>query len=138
MYRSNYPATTPEIYFKRSVGIPFLDGVITELHERFSDLTVEASRLLYLVPTAIIREDFSMDKLEGAIKHYRFVGLFLKIFILTFFIIFRDDLPSVDNIETEISLWRRRFGLLRIQQKKQILFKFLGGKHVNWRKYRQL
>ena len=37
--------------------------------ERFSDFAVVASRLLYLVPSVIIRDDFTMTKLDNVINY---------------------------------------------------------------------
>ena len=36
--RSNVPGDTPELYFKHTVSIPFMDELIAHLDQRFSDL----------------------------------------------------------------------------------------------------
>ena len=49
----NPPADTPEQYFRRSVGIPFLDFLLSQLETRFSQAEVAADGLK-LVPATLL------------------------------------------------------------------------------------
>ena len=91
IYRSNIPADNIEEYFRKNLGIPLLDGIISQLEERFSDVSRRASKLLYLVPSMLIREDFEMSCLDNAIDQYQ------------------DDIPNPDLIRMEITSWRHKF-----------------------------
>ena len=48
--RNNVEAGDPEEYYKRAVFIPFLDSIIQQMSDRFPQITIHATRTLYLVP----------------------------------------------------------------------------------------
>ena len=51
--RSNVEASTPEEYWRRTIFVPFLDHLIQEFEERFSQLNEDAVRGLHLLPSNI-------------------------------------------------------------------------------------
>ena len=54
--RSNVPADTPLLYYKRSIGIPFIDILLQQLQNRFSvDICSPMSALLSLIPSLIVK-----------------------------------------------------------------------------------
>jgi len=79
---SNAPAPTAKEYYRINVGAPFLDHIILQLRERFDAVTVQASRLLALVPSVM---NENQTKSQGVVDVYR------------------DDLPSPQ-------LFRQNFG----------------------------
>ena len=91
VYRSNAPAESIEEYFRRNLGIPLLDGIISELDRRFSDVSRRASKLLYLVPSMLIQDGFDVTYLDDAISQYE------------------DDIPNPASLPIELSTWRHRF-----------------------------
>ena len=48
IYRNNVPATTPNNYYRRTLAIPLLDTLVTELDFWFNKVFICASTLLYL------------------------------------------------------------------------------------------
>ena len=52
-HRANVPAPTTKEYYRINVAAPFLDHIILQLGERFDAVTVQASRLLALVPSVM-------------------------------------------------------------------------------------
>ena len=73
------------------MGIPLLDGIIAQLEEWFGYVSRRASKLLYLVPSMLIREEFEMNCLDDAINQYM------------------DNIPNPDAIRMKIMTWRHRF-----------------------------
>ena len=55
--RSNVPAENPEQYFKRSVGVPFMDNLSSELLARFSTQNRKFAAIMSLVPAALVNID---------------------------------------------------------------------------------
>ena len=52
--RSNTPGETPEIYYKRTISIPFLDELISHLNSRFSDIQQKAIMGMRIVPSVLM------------------------------------------------------------------------------------
>lgn len=52
--RSNVVGETPKVYFRRSIFVPLLDGVINNLEKRFGSQTTHAMKLSFLLPCNII------------------------------------------------------------------------------------
>ncbi|CAG2256174.1 unnamed protein product [Mytilus edulis] len=63
--RENCPADTPEIYYRRVIGIPYLDDVLSGMEARFSRLTSTAIQALKLVPAFVQSATFD------EIKHFK-------------------------------------------------------------------
>ena len=49
-HRSNVPADSPELFHKRSIFLPLLDGVITQMDSRFSKHNKNALKLGIILP----------------------------------------------------------------------------------------
>jgi hypothetical protein len=86
--RNNVPAE----YYKRSITIPFLDHLLSQLQSRFSSDQQLVARGLSLVP-AIMKESVSTWK-----KNVMDLATF-----------YESDLPSVDNIDMEIVCWETKW-----------------------------
>ncbi|XP_074658629.1 52 kDa repressor of the inhibitor of the protein kinase-like [Tubulanus polymorphus] len=84
--RGNYPADTPEEYYRRSLVIPYIDGLISGLETRFSTLSVIASEPLKLIPTNV--QNTTLNDLKSFINQYK------------------QDLPSPCGISSELLLWK--------------------------------
>ncbi|CAG2217203.1 unnamed protein product [Mytilus edulis] len=85
--RENCPADTPEIYYRRVIGIPYHDDVLSGLEARFSCLTSTAIQVLKLVPA------FEQSATFDEIKH--FVDFY------------HTDLPSPSTMLSELRLWQK-------------------------------
>jgi len=49
--RANQPATTPTDFYRRTIYLPLLDAVITDMQSRFSDETItNFNDLAYFIP----------------------------------------------------------------------------------------
>ena len=56
--RPNVEADTAREYYRRTVLIPFLDGIINDLNQRFSPHTEKAMRISALIPAFISKHTF--------------------------------------------------------------------------------
>ena len=62
--RSNIPATKAPTYFRRTIFIPFLDGMLNQLRDRFQGMSALAIQGLILIPSNFQKLDETMkDKL---------------------------------------------------------------------------
>jgi len=88
--RSNVPADTPKIYFKRMVYIPFLDSIIQQFSMRFGSLATQAVRAIKLIPANVVNEDnLSESSFHDIVNYYK------------------DDMPEPASCFQELNLWRR-------------------------------
>ncbi|XP_071821470.1 52 kDa repressor of the inhibitor of the protein kinase-like [Apostichopus japonicus] len=86
--RTNVPADgSSKIYWKRAVFIPYLDGLITELSNRFTSLSHKAVRALCLLPANL--DLCSDDKVDAIVQYYG------------------PDMPSPASVSQEVRLWKR-------------------------------
>ena len=53
--RTNVPAENVEEFFRRAIFIPFLDGLINELQERFSGENRNAMQAMFLIPQNLLK-----------------------------------------------------------------------------------
>ena len=83
--RCNMPGDTPEVYYKRTVSIPFLDELISHLRSRFSTIQEKAIKGMTLVPSVIVESNVTVGHLLEA---------------------YRDDLPNPSSLEVELHLWK--------------------------------
>ena len=60
-YRDNTQADTIQEYNRRTLAIPLLDCITSELDTRFSALCNKASKILFLVPTIVVQDEFNSD-----------------------------------------------------------------------------
>ena len=66
-HRDNQPATTPEQYYKRSLAIPFLDHLTSQLNDRFknADLAIDG---LSLVPSTFANNQNQLGQLPKGLQ----------------------------------------------------------------------
>ena len=86
-HHANAPAPTAKECYRINVAAPFLDHIILQLGEHFDAVTIQASRLLGLVPSVISvmnENQMKTQELQGVI------------------IMYRDDLPSPQLFPAEI------------------------------------
>jgi hypothetical protein len=84
--RSNVEADNAAMYYCRSIFIPFLDDLVSQLHNRFEGLSSHALQALLLLPPNLSR--LCGEALSTLITHYV------------------PDLPSPDSVEQEINVWK--------------------------------
>ncbi|CAG2256173.1 unnamed protein product [Mytilus edulis] len=92
--RENCPADTPEIYYRRVIGIPYLDDVLSGMEARFSRLTSTAIQALKLVPAFVQSATFD------EIKHFKddpYKSQIIYIYLNIFYI------PVPDAIDAQCS-----------------------------------
>lgn len=61
--RDNHPAASAEEYFRRSLAIPFLDHLTSEIEARFSKHTVVSMKCLSIIPSCFSESAISDDEL---------------------------------------------------------------------------
>jgi hypothetical protein len=85
--RSNVEADTPEDYWRRTVFVPFIDHLLQELDNRFSQINSSAIPGLLLLPCNLEKlNDKKMQKIYES---------------------FETDLPSPRTFHQEVRLWKR-------------------------------
>ena len=89
VHRINVPADTPSTYYCRSVSIPLLDHLLSEMESRFSTHQQTAFLGLSLIPSIMV----SLSLEECTTK------------ILQLADMYQEDLPSRDCIESELHCW---------------------------------
>ena len=82
MHRANTPSETVTEYYKRTLTIPFLDHLKSEMSTRFTELHARAAIGIQLVPSVMSAIPTCDD--------------------LSYFI---DDLPSEDTLDHELFMW---------------------------------
>ncbi|XP_078679498.1 52 kDa repressor of the inhibitor of the protein kinase-like [Branchiostoma floridae x Branchiostoma belcheri] len=87
--RSNVEADSPEVYFRRSVFLPFVDSMVEQLATRFQQLTAHACRALLLIPSNL--DNLQEDHIQQLQQFYE------------------PDLPSPHTFRQEIRLWRTQW-----------------------------
>ena len=88
-HRSNMPADTPEVYYRRTITIPVLDHMISEFQTRFTSLQQQALQGLVLVPSALVVHDAGQAKVKfQQLAHT-----------------YKDDLPSPMSASAEFQTW---------------------------------
>ncbi|KAK6166339.1 hypothetical protein SNE40_023059 [Patella caerulea] len=93
IHRATHPSETPKDYYKRSIVIPFIDDVSSQLTDRFPDDTSVLRQLMSLIPNII--SDCSVPDLssisESLTKWYD------------------EDLPQPSSLQNELQIWRGRW-----------------------------
>lgn len=87
-HRSNPESATPCDYFKKTIGIPFLDHVISYLESQFSESAVTASTLLGIVPSVLCSRDINFNEVVST---------------------YEQDLPSPELFPMELSRWKAKY-----------------------------
>lgn len=85
--RSNVEAATVEDYYRKSIFVPFVDNLTTQLRDRFQGRSHAAVKALYLLPNSVKKIN---QEIEQAIKSC-----------------YEDDLPSASAFQQEVRLWCR-------------------------------
>lgn len=85
---SNIPGETPEIYYKRTITIPFLDQLISHLNSRFSDIQQKAIMGMKIVPSVLMDNSLSASSTQDLVEYYK------------------EDLPSPSSLDVEFHLWK--------------------------------
>ena len=58
-HRASIPASNPSEYFRRTIAVPMLDHLRSELDKRFCSHKKTAFQGLYLVPPVLVTEDLA-------------------------------------------------------------------------------
>ena len=88
-HRDNVEHASTEEYYRRTIIYPFLDNLIAQMHERFGDTQIIASKLINLVPSVICNvNDVCFDDLIS---------------------FYNDDLPNPSVVATEILRWKAKW-----------------------------
>ena len=96
LLRDNQPADTPEDYYRRTVSIPFLDHLHTELQTRFDRSSNTMVKGFYMIPEIMRRDINQRDKAK--VSHWR--AKFLE-FVQHYDV----DFPSERIVRAELDLW---------------------------------
>ncbi len=88
-HRMNLPSNTPSEYFKRSISIPLLDHILSELHSRFSSHNQMALKGMCLIPSVMV----TLTKEEVQRRVNSLVELY------------QADLPCTNGINGDILCW---------------------------------
>ena len=89
--RDNTPGETPEVYYRRTLSIPFLDELISHMGSRFSDIQQKAVQGMRLVPTVLCDPSIPTLKHQDLLDSYD------------------EDLPSPLTLESELDLWKHKW-----------------------------
>ena len=84
--RANHPNSTTKEYYRRSLVIPFLDHLESQIDTRFTDHSLTAMRCLGIIPAC-----FSDDGIASDVEMIEF---------------FKDDLTFPSSVKAELDLWR--------------------------------
>lgn len=87
--RSNVSADSPEEYFRRTIYIPFVDHVISDLHDRFDDHKRGIFCLSAIVPERVSSYNFS-DIMPAITMYSSFIG-------------------TSDSLSAEFELWQQKW-----------------------------
>ena len=97
VHRSNTPASSPEEYFRTTLGIVLLDKIITEMEVRFNDFNQKSAKLLFLVPSILSNDDIDFDD-EAFGETVEF---------------YSPDIPDSLLLKQELELWKRKWGMVK-------------------------
>ena len=89
------------------IAVPLVDNFISEMTFRFNKFNVTASKLLLLVPSIICNPDYedSLSTTDDLKKQYS------------------NDLQNCDILDQEISLWKRRWQAVKVEDRPDSLAK---------------
>ena len=68
--RSNVPGDTPEVYYRRTISVPFLDELVSHLKTRFSNLQEKAIMGMTLVPSVMVNATLSASTVAALMEQY--------------------------------------------------------------------
>jgi len=88
-HRDNVEHSSAEEYYRRTIVLPLLDNLITQMKERFGRTQVLVAKLINLVPSVITTvDDFSYEEATS---------------------FYSDDLPNPALVSTEVWRWREKW-----------------------------
>ena len=90
IHRSNIPADTPSEYYCRTISIPLLDHLLSEMKSHFSTHQQTALLCLSIVPSIMVTEECSTKVSQLADMYW-------------------DDLPSPDCFHSELHCWQMKW-----------------------------
>lgn len=93
--RSNVPSDTPEEYYKRTITVPFLDHLCTELVDRFASTKDKAHQALYIVPQIMQTEKEWKSKVKEMASFYATD--------------FPDLDPTLQSLDAELDCWEAKW-----------------------------
>eukprot|EP00112_Aurelia_sp_Birch-Aquarium-sp1_P023908 Seg732.10 transcript_id=Seg732.10/GoldUCD/mRNA.D3Y31 product="52 kDa repressor of the inhibitor of the protein kinase" protein_id=Seg732.10/GoldUCD/D3Y31 len=88
MNRSNAPAQTPSQYYQRSLSIPFLDHLCSQISLRFSDLNLAVLSAFHALPARVVCQHDWQEKFKDFLSYCR------------------NDLPEARHLEMELEMWQ--------------------------------
>ena len=103
--RNNTPAGTPKLYYLRNLYYPFLDNIISQLEQRFSDHAKTVMQLSSLLPANIATVDFR--DIEPAVILYLPLLQMPLMTVKTEFPLWQ----SLCQKHSEIVIWKRAYEL---------------------------
>jgi len=86
--RSNIPSSSPIDHYKKSVAIPLLDSLVSQMQERFSDEDRHARHLLYLVPSIVVKNTLELSEATEGMLFWE------------------NDLPFPKSLGNELRRWQ--------------------------------
>ena len=92
-HRSNTPAHSPKEYFRRTISIPLLDHILSEIDHRFNVHQQTALSGLYLVPSILITKTLE----EVTVKLKKLGDMYV------------DDLPHPSSLQSEVHSWHLKW-----------------------------
>ena len=92
-HRENHPFSSSSEYYKKSVTIPIVDHLLTEMNSRFANESLVTYTGLYIIPSKLI------SLVSG--------GHSWKDKVMPFIKFYEDDLPNPKAIDAELCLWEK-------------------------------
>lgn len=92
-HRSNVPSQTPKEYYRRTITIPLLDHMLTEIDRRFSTHQQTAVTGLYLIPSILVNK--TLVEVTSKITELGEM--------------YDSDLPSPSSLQSEVHTWYLRW-----------------------------
>ena len=98
-HRPNVPAQSPSEYFRRTISIPVLDNLLSEMETRFDKHQQTAVQGLYLIPSLLVSK--ALEEVSPKIQELGDL--------------YKDDLPFHSSLSSEFHCWYMKW---RGQEKK--------------------
>ena len=93
VHRLNVPADTPAQYFLRTISIPLLDHMLSEMNSRFTAHQKTALLGLSLVPSVMVTQQLEQCNSK----------------VIQLAHMYQEDLPSPDCIHSELQCWHMKW-----------------------------
>ena len=106
IHRSNVPADTPSEYYRRTISIPVLDHLLSELGAWFGSHQRTALQGLSIVPSVAV--SFEPDDYASRLK--------------ALCDLYENDLPSPQSFESELNCWLMKWKQIGESWRKQLAY----------------